>query len=164
MKKSVVFLLIVFMTSPAEAQFALKSGVSYSKKELSSYVVTGQFYKDLLVLSGDLYIPTQKNEKLSGGGRIGLGFGGYRFRIAGDVGATYGDKKWRCGCGAEANLRLCGPVGVFARWSRTFPIAKKCDHDEVLWKRGRSEVSVGIVIDLINGSCYYWLPFLLQHS
>ena len=43
-----------------------------------------QFYQDLLVLSGDLYVPTQKDEKISCGGRIGIGFGIYRFRISGD--------------------------------------------------------------------------------
>jgi hypothetical protein len=154
MRKLVFFLLIILVSLPLKAQFALKGGVSFAEKELSNYVVTGQFYKDLLVLSGDLNIPAQKYEKISGGGRIGIGFGGYRFRVAGDVGASYGNKKWRCGCGAEANLRLCGPVGIFGRWSRTFPIAKKCDRDEVVWKRGRSEISVGIVIDLINGRHY----------
>ena len=154
MGKIAVFLFAIFMTIPAKAQFALKGGVSFDKNELSNYVVTGQFYKDLLVVSGDLLIPTQKNEKLSGSGRIGLGLGGYRFRVAGDLVATYEPKNWRCGCGAEANLRLYGPIGIFGRWSRTFPIAKKCNRDEVLWKRGRSEFSVGIVIDLINGSCY----------
>jgi hypothetical protein len=154
MRKLVFFLLIILVSLPLKAQFALKGGVSFAEKELSNYVVTGQFYKDLLVLSGDLNIPAQKYEKISGGGRIGIGFGGYRFRVAGDVGASYGNKKWRCGCGAQANLWLYGPVGIFGRWSRTFPIAKKCDRDEVVWKRGRSEISVGIVIDLINGRHY----------
>jgi hypothetical protein len=154
MKKLVFFLFIVVMVIPSRAQFALKGGVSLAEKELSNYVVTGQFYKDLLVLSGDLYIPAQKHEKISGGGRIGIGFGSYRFRIAGDVGATYGANKWRCGCGVEANLRLYGPVGIFGRWSRSFPIDKKCDHKEILWGSGRSEISVGVVIDLINRRCY----------
>ena len=154
MKKLIFFLLIALSSLPLKAQFALKWGASFAEKELTNYVVTGQFYKDLLVVSGDLLIPTQKNEKLSGSGRIGLGFGGCRFRIAGDLVATYETKNWRCGCGAEANLRLYGPIGIFGRWSRTFPIAKRCNRDEVLWKRGRSELSVGIVIDLINGRCY----------
>ncbi len=154
MKKLIFFLLIALSSLPLKAQFALKGGASFTEKELTNYVVTGQFYKDLLVVSGDLLIPTQKNEKLSGSGRIGLGFGGCRFRIAGDLVATYETKNWRCGCGAEANLRLYGPIGIFGRWSRTFPIAKRCNRDEVLWKRGRSELSVGIVIDLINGRCY----------
>jgi hypothetical protein len=154
MKKLIFFLLIALSSLPLKAQFALKGGASFAEKELTNYVVTGQFYKDLLVVSGDLLIPTQKNEKLSGSGRIGLGFGGCRFRIAGDLVATYETKNWRCGCGAEANLRLYGPIGIFGRWSRTFPIAKRCNRDEVLWKRGRSELSVGIVIDLINGRCY----------
>ena len=154
MKKLIFFFLVIFVTIPLRAQFALKGGVSFVDKELSNYVVTGQFYKDLLVLSGDLYIPTQKYEKISGGGRIGLGFGSYRFRVAGDIGATYGANKWKCGCGAEANLRLCGPIGVFGRWSRMFPIDKRCGHKEILWAEGRSEISVGIVIDLINRRCY----------
>ena len=154
MKKLVFFLLITLTSLPLKAQFALKGGVSFDKNELSNYVVTGQFYQDLLVLSGDLYIPTQKHEKLSGGGRIGIGLGSYRFRVAGDIGATYGSDNWKCGCGAEVNLRLCGIVWVFGRWSRMFPIDKRCDHKEILWGEGRSEISVGIVIDLINRRCY----------
>lgn len=154
MKKLVFFLFTIFTVVPVKAQFALKGGVSFDKDELSSYVVTGQFYKDLLVVSGDLFIPTQKNEKISGGGRIGLGLGGYRLRVVADVGAFYGDKNWKCGCGAEANLRLCGPIGIFGRWSRLFPIDKKCDRKEILWEKGCSEFSVGITIDLFNGRCY----------
>ena len=154
MKKLIFFFLVIFVTIPLRAQFALKGGVSFAEKELSSYVVTGQFYKDLLVLSGDLYIPTQKHQKLSGGGRIGIGFGSYRFRIAGDIGATYGADKWKCGCGVEGNLRLYGPIGVFGRWSRMFPIDKRCDHKEILWEKGCTEFSVGVTIDLINGRHY----------
>ena len=159
MKRLVFFLLITLSSSPLKAQFALKGGVTYAEKDLSNYVVTGQFYQDLLVLSGDLYVPTQKDEKISCGGRIGIGFGSYRFRISGDVGATYCEKNWRCGCGAEANLRLCGPVGIFGRWTRIFPIDKRCDHKEILWEKGCTEFSVGIVIDLISGRCRWCLPF-----
>jgi hypothetical protein len=154
MKKLVIFLFAIMMAMPVGAQFALKGGVSFDKNELSNYVVTGQFYKDLLVVSGDLFIPTQKDEKLSGAGRIGLGFGGYRFRFAADIGATYEDDKWKCGFGVEGNLRLYGPIGMFVRWSQMYPITKKNDHNEVQWKCKRSEVSVGVVIDLTNGSCY----------
>lgn len=159
MRKLVFFLLITFVTLPLRAQFALKGGVTCSEKNLSNYVVTGQFYQDLLVLSGDLYVPTQKDEKISCGGRIGIGFGSYRFRISGDVGAIYCEKNWRCGCGAEANLRLCGPVGIFGRWSRTFPIDKRCDRKEILWGKGRSEFSVGVTIDFFKGRCRWRLPF-----
>ncbi|MBR4633766.1 hypothetical protein IKO50_02105 [bacterium] len=147
-------MLITLAPLPLKAQFALKGGVSFAEKELSNYVVTGQFYKDLLVLSGDLNIPAQKYEKISGGGRIGIGFGSYRFRIAGDIGATYGADKWKCGCGVEGNLRLYGPIGVFGRWSRMFTIDKRCDHKEILWEKGCTEFSVGVTIDLINGRHY----------
>ena len=123
MKKLVFFLFIIFVSVPVEAQFALKGGVSYAKNEVSNYVVTGQFYKELLVLSADLIMPT-------------------------DLVDTYEDKNWRCGCGVEANLKLFSVLGAFARWSRTFPIAKNGDHDEVIWGNGRSEFSLGIVIDL----------------
>jgi hypothetical protein len=148
MKKLVFFLFIIFVSVPVEAQFALKGGVSYAKNEVSNYVVTGQFYKELLVLSADLIMPTEKIDNLSGSGRIGLGFGDRRIRFAGDLVATYEDQNWRCGCGVEANLKLFSVLGAFARWSRTFPIAKNGDHDEVIWGNGRSEFSLGIVIDL----------------
>ena len=156
MKKVVFLFFAIFMVSMiAQAQFAAKAGISLKRNEITNYVVTGQFHKELLVLSGDLYVPMQKHKKLAGGGRIGLGFGGYRLRIAGDVGATYETKNWRCGCGVEANLRLYGPIGIFGRWSRNFPIVnKRCERKEILWGHGRSEISVGVVIDLSNGSCY----------
>jgi hypothetical protein len=154
MKKLIVFLFVILLTLPVEAQFALKGGVSFAKNELRNYVVTGQFYKELLVLSGDVLIPTQKTEDISGGGRIGIGFGGDRLRLAADVGAFYEKKIWRLGYGVEANLRLFGPIGMFGRWSMSYPVSKKENHNEVLWEHSRSEISVGIVIELINGRCY----------
>lgn len=140
----------------AKAQFAFKGAVSLSDSRLSDYVVTGQYYKDLLVLSGDVLIPVQKKGEFSYSGRIGLGFGNYRIRLAGDGVVTHKTKGWRLGYGAEVNLRLCGPVGIFARWSKTFPVSKGCKHhNEVLWKYGKSETTLGITIDLINnGRCY----------
>ena len=153
MKKLVVFLFVITMVMPVKAQFALKGGVAFDKDVLSNYVVTGQFYQDLLVVSGDLFIPTQKDEKLSGAGRVGIGLGYDRFRFAADIGATYEDDKWRCGFGVEGNLRLYGPIGMFVRYSQMYPISKD-DHNEVKWKCKRSEVSVGIVTDLVNGRCY----------
>jgi hypothetical protein len=146
---------VISMTIPVRAQFALKAGVSFNKNEISDFVLTGQFYKDLLLLSGDLYIPTRECEKISGGGRIGLGFGNYRIRFGGDIGAKYELKTWRIGYGAEANLRLYQQVGVFVRWARTYPILKICNHNMIAWKCGDSEISVGVVIDLTKiNSCY----------
>jgi hypothetical protein len=142
------------MAMPIRAQFALKGGVSFAKDKISNYVVTGQFYKDLLVVSGDLLIPTQEGEKLSCAGRIGLGFGGYRLRVVGDIVGRYENDNWKCGFGFEGNLRLYGPIGLFVRWDQMYPINKKDDYNAVLWNCKRSEVLVGIVIDLINGSCY----------
>lgn len=155
MKKVVIFLFVITMAIPARAQLALKGGVSFSKNELSNYVITGQFYKDLLVVSGDLLIPTHDGEKVSGAGRIGLGFGGYRFRVAADIGGMYKDDHWKCGFGFEGNLRLYGPIGLFIRWDQMYPITKRYDHNEVSWDRKRSEIVVGVVIELTNGRCCY---------
>ena len=154
MKKLVVFLFAIMMAMPIRAQFALKGGVSFAKDKISNYVVTGQLYKDLLVVSGDLLIPTQEGERLSGAGRIGLGFGGYRLRVVGDIVGMYENDNWKCGFGFEGNLRLYGPISLFVRWNQMYPINKKDDYNAVLWNCKRSEVLVGIVIDLINGSCY----------
>ena len=159
MKKLIVFLFVILVSLPIEAQFAFKGGISYAKDELSSYVVTGQFYQDLLVVSGDVFIPTEKTDEISGAGRIGIGFGGYRIRFAADIGAVYEKKNFRFAYGTELNLRLFGPVGIFTRWSQTYPISKDDNHDEVLWRCRRSEVTLGIVIDLINGRRYWCLPF-----
>ena len=154
MKMLVIILFVILITIPAEAQFALKGGVSYAKDELSSYVVTGQFYKDLLVVSGDVFIPTQKTDEISGGGRIGLGLGGDRLRFVADLGAVYEKKNFRFGYGTELNLKLLNPIGIFVRWSQTYPISKDDNYDAVQWRCRRSEVTLGIVIDLINGRCY----------
>ena len=153
MRKIAVFLFIVFMTISSRGQFTLKGGVLFTEEELTNYVVTGQFYKELLVVSGDLYVPLSNSDNLSGNGRIGLGFGSDRFRISTDLIVGYVDRRWRCGCGAEANLRLCGAIGVFARWSRIFHIVKKRrdDHQKILWDRGRSEISFGLTFDLSGG-------------
>ena len=85
MKKAVIIFIIALISIPASAQFALKGGVTYAEKELQNFVVTGQFYKDLLVISGDLLIPTQKCKKVAGAGRIGLGLGSDRIRFAADL-------------------------------------------------------------------------------
>ena len=103
MKKLIVFLFVILVSLPIEAQFALKGGISYAKDELSSYVVTGQFYQDLLVVSGDVFIPTEKTDEISGAGRIGIGFGGYRIRFAADIGAVYEKKNFRFAYGTELN-------------------------------------------------------------
>ena len=145
---------VISMTIPVRAQFALKVGVSFNKNEVSDFILTGQFYQDLLVLSGDIYIPTRKCEKISGGGRIGIGFGNYRIRFGGDIGAKYELHNWRIGYGAEGSLRLYRQIGVFVRWTKTYPILKICNHNVVAWSCGNSEVSVGISLDLINAKCY----------
>ena len=154
MKKVLFTLLIVLLAIPAKAQFDLKGGISLEKNEIKNFVVTGQFHKDLLALSGDLLIPTQKNEKLAGGGRIGLNIGNNRFFLIGDVGGKYQYETWNLGCGVEGNIKLFGPVGVFGRWSRYFPIYKQCDRTKIHWDKGYSELSFGIAIDLVSGGCY----------
>ena len=99
MKKLAFFSFLILMSLSAEAQFAIKAGVSFNKNEISSYALTGQYYRDLLVVSGDLFVPTQKCEKISGGARIGLGVGNYRIRFAADVGGRYQFSQWRIGYG-----------------------------------------------------------------
>ena len=152
--KKVLILLFIATTLPVKAQFALKGGVIYSEKEITNFVVTGQFYKDLLAISGDVFIPTQKSQKISGDGRIGLNLGTYRFRIIGDIGAMYENDIWRCAGGVEANVRLFGPIGMFGRWQRSFPITTDDEHTKIRWCQGRSDLSIGITIDLGNGRCY----------
>ena len=154
MKRLIILLVIVCVTIPAQAQLALKGGVSYAKNELSNYVITAQFYKDLLVVSGDVFIPTQRPQEIGGAGRIGIGFGGERFRLAADIGAMYERKYFRFGYGAEGNLRLYGPIGIFARWTRTYPIFSRGEYDDVAWNCKRSEISLGVVVDLIDWGFY----------
>ena len=154
--RKIVILLLIAITLPASAQFALKGGVTIADKELRNCAVTGQYYYQFLAISGDVYIPTAKSAKVAGGGRIGLNLGNYGFRIVGDIGGMYDDDTWNCLCGAELNIRLGGPVGMFGRFQRSFPITTDCcdDKTKIRWDRGRSDFLVGITIDLFNGRCY----------
>jgi hypothetical protein len=152
--KKILILLLIAIALPVSAQFDLKGGIVYADKELTNFAVTGQFYKDYLAVSGDVFIPTQKSQKVSGAGRIGLNLGSYRCRIIGDIGAMYEDDIWRCAGGVEANIRLFGPVSMYGRWQRSFPITTDDDHTRIRWCQGRSDFSVGIAINLAYRRCY----------
>ena len=162
--RKLVFLFLIVLTLPVSAQFALKGGVTIADKELRNAAVTGQYYYQCLAISGDLYIPTAKSAKVAGGGRIGLNLGNYGFRIVGDIGGIYDDDTWNALAGIELNIRLGGPVGMFGRFQRTFPILRD-RYDEstkIHWDRGRSDFQVGITIDLVSGRCRWCLPFFLK--
>lgn len=151
MKKLTVILLMALMSITANAQFAIKGGAFFTRNELSNCVITGQFHEDLLVASVDILIPTQEVYGISGAGRIGIGSNGDRWRFAADLGIMYERDFWRVGYGIEANLRLYNQIGMFARWARTYPIYERYNHNEVLWGCRRSEISIGIVIELDGG-------------
>ena len=153
--KKILILLFIVTALPIKAQFALKGGVVYADKELTNFNVTGQFYKDFLAISGEVFIPSQQSRKVSGAGRIGLNLGNYGFRFVADLGAMYEEDIWRCAGGCELNIRLYGPIGIFGRWQRSFPITSDDDHTKIRWCQGRSDLSVGITIDLVNNRrCY----------
>ena len=152
--RKILILLLIVIALPASAQFDLKGGIVYADKELTNFAVTGQFYKDYLAVSGDVFIPTQKSQKVSGAGRIGLNLGSYRCRIVGDIGVMYEDDIWRCAGGVEVNIRLFGPVSMYGRWQRSFPITTDDEHTCIRWCQGRSDFSVGIAINLAYRRCY----------
>ena len=152
--KKLLILLFIVLALPASAQFALKGGVIYADKELTNFLVTGQFYREYLAISGDVFIPTQKSQKVSGDGRIGINLGTYKFRVVGDIGAMYENDAWRCAGGVEVNFKLFGPVGMFGRFQRSFPITTDDDHTRIRWCQGRSDLSIGIAIDLVKMRCY----------
>ena len=165
MRKLFILLLIV-LALPANAQFALKGGVTIADKELRNCAVTGQYYYQCLAISGDLLIPTTKSAKVAGGGRIGLNLGTYGFRIVGDIGGLYDDDTWNALAGVELNIRLGGPVGLYGRFQRTFPILKDCcdDKTKIHWDRGRSDFMVGITIDLTSRRCRWYLLFFAKKN
>lgn len=148
MKKLTVILLMILMSITANAQFAVKGGAFFTRNELSNCVITGQFHEELLVASIDLLIPTQSNYGISGAGRVGIGTNGDRWRFAADLGIMYERAIWRVGFGIEANLKLYESIGMFARWGKSYPIYERYNHNEVLWRCSRSEISIGIVIEL----------------
>ena len=148
MKKIIILLVMVWVTIPAEAQLALKGGISYAQSEAKTVALTAQYTQGLLVVSSDIFIPTIKTEKVSAAGRVGIGFGGDIIKVVGDGVIRYEDKIFRCGYGAEVNLTLIEPVGIFARWSMTYPIMENGGYPQVLWKCGRNELTFGILANL----------------
>ena len=151
MKKLIILFLTILISITAQAQFAIKGGMSFAKYETKTVVVTGQYNYGLLVVSSDIFIPTTKTDKVSAAGRVGIGIGGDLIRIVGDAVIRYENKYFRCGYGGEINLNLVGPFGVFTRWSKTYPIIENCGYPEVLWGYGRNEFSFGIKFDLTEG-------------
>lgn len=154
MKKFIILLSIVWMTVPASAQFAIKGGWSCVQNETKKYVVSTQYYQDLVAISSDVFIPSNKCEEIAVSGRFGLNLGGEWIRFVADLVGTYERKQFRGGFGGEANLRLLGPLGVFARYSRTYPFSS-CNNDCTLvrWDYGRNEIYFGILVDI--GDSYY---------
>ena len=145
MKKFIIILLaIVWMAIPAQAQLVVKGGISYAQTEPKTVALTAQYTQDLLVLSSDIFIPTINTEKVAADARVGVGFGGNLIRVVGDGVIRYEDKILRCGYGIEVNLNLIEPVGIFARWSKTYPTTENCGYPQVLWKCGRNELTFGI--------------------
>ena len=153
MKKLTVLLMILMSVATTHAQFALKGGISYSRNEIANYLITGQFHRELLVASIDLMIPMERPEDIAISGRMGIGTNGDRFRLATDIGAIYKMGNWRVGYSIEGNIRLYGPIGMFARWARTYPICQRYGRNEIGWGCQQSEISIGIVIEL-DGDCY----------
>ena len=153
MKKFIVLLVIVWMTVPASAQFAIKGGWSRNENETARYVVSTQYYQDLLAISSDVFIPTNKCEEISVAGRFGLNLGEDWIRFVADLVGTYERRSFRGGFGGELNLRLLGPLGAFARYARTYPLTSYSKCSSVRWDLGRNEICFGILLDI--GNSYY---------
>ena len=154
MKKFIVLLVIVWMTVPASAQFAIKGGWSRIQNETARYVVSTQYYQDLMAIGSDVVIPANKCEEISVSGRFGLNLGEDWIRFVADLVGTYERRSLRGGFGGEVNLRLLGPLGVFARYSKTYPISSHNNNCSLVrWDHGRNEIYFGILVDI--GDSYY---------
>lgn len=154
MKKVVILLLMILMSTTAQAQFLIKGGLSYARTENKTVVLTGQFNRGLLVVSSDVFIPTVKTEKVSVAGRVGVGIGGDLVRVAADALIRYENSYFRFGYGGEVNLNIIAPVGIFARWSMSYPILENCGYPEIFWGCGRNEFSFGLSLQLTEGRCF----------
>ena len=154
MKKFILLLIVVWMAVSANAQFALKCGWSRIENETARYVVSTQYYQDLVAIGSDVVIPTNKCEEISVSGRFGLNLGEDWIRIVADLVGTYERRSFRGGFGGEVNMRLLGPLGIFARYSRTYPFSSWNDDCTIVrWNCGRNEIYFGILVDI--GDSFY---------
>lgn len=154
MKKFILLLIVVWMAVPANAQFALKGGWSRIENETARYVVSTQYYQDLVAIGSDVVIPTNKCEEISVSGRFGLNLGEDWIRIVADLVGTYERRSFRGGFGGEINMRLLGPLGIFARYSKTYPFSSWNDDCTIVrWNCGRNEIYFGILVDI--GDSFY---------
>ena len=137
------------MTIPATAQFAIKGGKSCMRNETTKYVVSTQYYQDFFAISSDVFIPSNKCEEISASGRLGLNLDGEWIRFVADLVGTYEKRDFRGGFGGEVNLRLLGSLGVFARYSRTYPFSSYYNDCRFMrWEYGRNEIYFGIFVDI----------------
>lgn len=154
MKKFILLLAVVCMTVPASAQFAIKGGWSRIENETARYVVSTQYYQDLFAIGSDVLIPSNKCEEIVVSGRFGLNLGGEWIRFVADLVGTYERRSFRAGFGGEVNLRLLGPLGAFARYSRTYPVSSYNNNCSLVrWDHGRNEIYFGVLVDI--GDSYY---------
>jgi len=147
MKRLIILLAIVWVAVPAQAQLAVKGGLSYAEAKTKMVALTAQYTQSLLVVSTDVFIPTVNTDKVSADARVGVGFGGSLIKVVGDGVLRYEDKIFRLGYGVEVNLNLIEPVGIFARWSRTYPTAENSGYPQIL-KSGRNQLTFGILANL----------------
>ena len=153
MKKIILLLVVVWMTTPVWAQFAIKGGWSCMNEGTAKYVVSTQYYQDLVAISSDVFIPSNKCEEISVSGRFGLNLGDEWIRVVADLVGTYERKSFRGGFGGEVNLRLLGPLGIFGRYSRTYPFSSYNNCSLARWDYGRNEIYFGVLVDI--GDSYY---------
>ena len=154
MKRVIFILLMLLVSITAQAQFVIKGGMSYAKYENKTVMVTGQYNRGLLVVSSDVFIPTINTDKVSAAGRVGVGIGGDLVRVAADALIRYENNYFRFGYGGEINLNIISPVGIFARWSMSYPILENCGYPEIFWGCGRNEFSFGLLLQLTEGGCF----------
>ena len=154
MKKFLLLLAVVCMTVPASAQFAIKGGCSRIENETARNVVSTQYYQDLFAIGSAVLIPSNKCEEIAVSGRFGLNLGGEWIRFVADLVGTYERRSFRAGFGGEVNLRLLGPLGAFARYSRTYPVSSYNNNCSLVrWDHGRNEIYFGVLVDI--GDSYY---------
>ena len=148
MKRLILLLAIIWLVIPAQAQLAIKGGLACRKDYPTQRVVTGQYYRDFMAISSDVYIPHCKEDNLSVSARAGINLGGEWIRFVADAIGICENKQFRAGYGVELNLMFLGPLGLFARWSETYAVfgGKTCS--SVWWNDGRKEVSFGVQISI----------------
>ena len=149
MKKIVLLLVLLCSTLwsiPSFAQFNIKGGAQFVENYSPRFGISGEyFFNDYIVGGADLILPFRQGENFGVTGRLGVGLG-IRNLVA-NVVASYEKPQFRIGYGLEANFLFIEEFGLFARWSRLYPVYSHSTSISVEGK-AKNVFTVGFIVSI----------------